>query len=413
MKRRPLTLTIVLVAFGALLAGCATNSPTEMVGMRARTSFAEFDRRARAREPLTVVFFGGSLTWGANASDPNRTSERGLMMKYLRERYPRTPFHFVDAAIGGTGSTLAIFRVDRDVLSYDPDLVFLDFTANDGLFDRDVPTLMAYETLVRRMVSRGIPVCQVFYGFKWSYSKAATLAHMHRYQSHLKIAAAYHTGVADTLPGLCELVAEGKESVDVMWPIDGAHPGDHGYEVFFRFVREGFEQAMAEGRICTVPEKPVFGAFSRVERIRLSEHLPEGWTKERTFRTSLWFDGLSSRWMDDVAVCDARNRDQVKPLRMEFDGTLVGLFGEANQDGLSFRVRIDGEPVPYQPDKKKPAKPTWPTSTARFGTGNLFFWRLLARDLAPGKHVLEVESVFEEGTKHGQLRIGSVCVAGP
>jgi len=40
-------------------------------------SFAEFDRKARAGEPLSVVFFGGSLTFGANASNPETTSWRG------------------------------------------------------------------------------------------------------------------------------------------------------------------------------------------------------------------------------------------------------------------------------------------------------------------------------------------------
>jgi hypothetical protein len=35
-------------------------------------SFARFDRRANAGERLNVVFFGCSLTWGANATDPQK-----------------------------------------------------------------------------------------------------------------------------------------------------------------------------------------------------------------------------------------------------------------------------------------------------------------------------------------------------
>ena len=34
----------------------------------ASPDFADFDRRARSGERLSVVFFGASLTWGANAS---------------------------------------------------------------------------------------------------------------------------------------------------------------------------------------------------------------------------------------------------------------------------------------------------------------------------------------------------------
>ena len=38
-------------------------------------SFADFDARATAGERLTVVYFGGSLTWSANASEPDAQSD--------------------------------------------------------------------------------------------------------------------------------------------------------------------------------------------------------------------------------------------------------------------------------------------------------------------------------------------------
>ena len=76
-----------------------------------RPSFAEFDAKAASGEArLNVVFFGGSFTWGAGASDPQRTSWRGLMMQYLLERYPKGSFAFHDATVGGTGSQLGVFR---------------------------------------------------------------------------------------------------------------------------------------------------------------------------------------------------------------------------------------------------------------------------------------------------------------
>lgn len=45
--------------------------------LAAAVSVAGFCEKAERREPLTVAFFGGSLTWGANATDPNVTSWRG------------------------------------------------------------------------------------------------------------------------------------------------------------------------------------------------------------------------------------------------------------------------------------------------------------------------------------------------
>ena len=83
-------------------------------------SFADFDRRARAGEELSIVFFGGSLTWSANASDPNRTGFRPLVAEWLRGKYPAAHFRFHDAGLGGTGSMLGIFRLGRDVFAHEP-----------------------------------------------------------------------------------------------------------------------------------------------------------------------------------------------------------------------------------------------------------------------------------------------------
>ena len=64
-------------------------------------SFEDFDQRARNGENLTVAFFGGSLTWGARASDPQKTSYRAIIGRKLVEAYPKAHFKFIDAAIGG------------------------------------------------------------------------------------------------------------------------------------------------------------------------------------------------------------------------------------------------------------------------------------------------------------------------
>ncbi|HEY9247965.1 MAG TPA: GDSL-type esterase/lipase family protein, partial [Rariglobus sp.] len=134
---------------------------------QAAPSFSDFDQRAHKGERLSVVFFGGSLTWGAQATDPQLTSYRALTSRKLEETYPDAHFRFWDAAIGGTGSQLGAFRLERDVLSRKPDLVFLDFTINDNPYaEPDPDRLAAYEAIVRRLVSSGIPVVQAIFAAK-------------------------------------------------------------------------------------------------------------------------------------------------------------------------------------------------------------------------------------------------------
>ena len=381
-------------------------------------SFENFDRCASAGgQPLTVVFFGGSLTWGANASDPQRTSYRGLMMDYLLRKYPKAPFRFVDASIGGTGSKLGLFRVDRDVLAYHPDLVFLDFTANDGCDGSDPRSLSSYEELLREIIGQGVPVVQAYFGFKSMFGAGYHPEQLLGYEQRLQLADVYRTGCGDALPYVQGKLTSGAAAIDSLWAInhgrDGAHPDDPGYRLFFEAVRDGYEQAVAEKRVCVMPPHPVAPDLYRhhTRHVLVDDSLPAGWTREQTFRTSMWFDGLSSRWMGDVAVCDVANRVEVRPLRIDFEGTLVGLFGEADQDGLGFKVSIDGKPVLYAPNAATPPNDVWPADFKKMG-GRLFFWRVLSDSLTPGKHALEIDPVMPDTVSQGQLRIESVCSAG-
>ena len=383
------------------------------LSMGATPSFEDFDRRARKGEPLSVVFFGGSLTWGANASEPQTTSYRGLMAQYLQAKYPKAPFTFHDAAIGGTGSALGLFRLQRDVLAYKPDLVFLDFTANDDLFSEDLPTLGSYETLMREMVGQGIPVVQVFMGFRFNFGSDYDLAKLPRYREHQRLAQAYHTGVGDVFPYVQKNITAGAADLQKLWPFDGAHPDDAGYRLFFEAVRDGFDRAVLEKRVCIVPKEPVFASVYRLwKRVRLAEgSLPQGWQVSKTLRTSMWYDGLSSRWMGDVAVCDANDKAAAQPLKIPFEGSLVALFGERTGTSLGFRVKIDGKVVQYRPNAKSEPTAVWPTDTRSMGGGNLFYWTVLKNDLSPGAHELEIEPVFDNATDSSKLRIESVCSA--
>ena len=94
------------------------------VELRAREGLPNFIAKAKAGEKVTVAYFGGSIT-AANGWRPQTTA-------WLRHRYPGAVFTEIDAAIGGTGSDLGVFRLGHDVLAHRPDLVFVEFAVNDG-----------------------------------------------------------------------------------------------------------------------------------------------------------------------------------------------------------------------------------------------------------------------------------------
>jgi len=384
---------VVLVGMVAALGAAALEKP----------SFAEFDAKAKSGETrLNVVFFGGSFTWGAGASDPQRTSWRGQMMQYLLARYPKGNFAFHDATVGGTGSQLGIFRLERDVLSRKPDLVFLDFCANDGAWCVDPSTLGTYEHLLRRMVGANICVVHAYFGGKCMFGKDYNPEKNFARRTYAKrLSAAYDVPEGDLFPLLQGDWKAGKADLDRLWtPKDGTHPDDAGYRYFFECVRLGFEDAVAKGTVSRVPEKPVFGDVEKICRAELAqETLPAGWTRDFTLRNAAWFDGLSSRWMDEAVVFSGTN---AVPLKLTARGQLIGFFGEGHPDGLAFDVFVDGQKVARHGTK--------------LGFGQLFVHRSsLDKDWKTNLHdterAVEIVPVIDPKNPKGTLRLSCLFSA--
>ena len=84
-----------------------------------RNSLQAIERRREA----TVAFIGGSIT--------EMKGYRMMVQELLTKKFPKTEFQFVNAGISSTCSTTGAFRLERDVLSTNPDLLFVEFAVND------------------------------------------------------------------------------------------------------------------------------------------------------------------------------------------------------------------------------------------------------------------------------------------
>ncbi len=389
--------------------------------------FADFNRRARAGEKLNVVFFGASLTWGANSSNPTETSYRAVMAQRFEAAYPRAHFRFFDAAIGGTGSQLGAFRLQRDVLNHHPDLVFLDFSANDDINSDDRETLSSYEWIVRRLVADRVPVVQVIFPFEWNVAPGA-MAKMKRRDAHLKISRAYNTGLGDAISLANKRVESKQVNIKTLWPLDGVHPGDKGYQMFADAAFAGFQEAVREKRVSRVPFKMLYdAAYVSPHRVRISQMgaLPQGWRRGIPNRTSAYFDFLMSRWLDDEVIASNRREvvaadgksekvpQEVERLKFRFYGANVLLFGETTLQTGKYRAYIDGDLVQRFDNQGKPVAPEFdPGAFGKAINGNGHHVQVIATGLNPNvDHTLEIEPIFAADTEQ-ELRFESVCVAG-
>lgn len=106
------------------------------------------------QQQVDVVYLGGSQTeaqgWRVRVGEWIDQTYGGLVDG-------RTIKHH-NAGVGGTDSSYAVARLERDVLSYEPDLVFVEFASNDG-YSGDLSStsrqrvLNAMEGIVRRLQS--------------------------------------------------------------------------------------------------------------------------------------------------------------------------------------------------------------------------------------------------------------------
>ena len=110
--------------------------------VRARGGLPNFFRKAQTTgAEVKIGYLGGSIT--------AQKGWRVLTLEYFKKAYPQASFAEINAAIGGTGSDLGVFRVQQDVLSKGPDLLFVEFAVNDGGADPQ-RIIRAMEGIVRQ-----------------------------------------------------------------------------------------------------------------------------------------------------------------------------------------------------------------------------------------------------------------------
>ena len=107
----------------------------------ARTGLPNLRAKLAAHAPVTVAFLGGSIT--KNASEGGFVNQ---VMVWISSLGSGTAVETVNAGIGNTGSDFGAQRIEADVLSHRPDVLFVEFAVNDS--DRECTADM--ERIVRK-----------------------------------------------------------------------------------------------------------------------------------------------------------------------------------------------------------------------------------------------------------------------
>ena len=107
--------------------------------------------KAKNGEEVSIVYLGGSITEGSNASPRTTGCYAYLSAQKFAEKFmaDKSQLKYHNAGISGTPSLLGVTRSEKDVLAHNPDIVFVEFAVNDGT---DPNSRMAYESLVCKLL---------------------------------------------------------------------------------------------------------------------------------------------------------------------------------------------------------------------------------------------------------------------
>ena len=91
--------------------------------------------------PLTVAYLGGSITEGRNYTTP--------FSDYLKENFAKGGFTEINAGMSGTSSVVGLVRSEKDIVSAEPDIIFLEFSVNDH---EDILYKKAFESCIQKFL---------------------------------------------------------------------------------------------------------------------------------------------------------------------------------------------------------------------------------------------------------------------
>lgn len=216
--------------------------PAEKI--RARQGIGHAMAKIQAGQGVTVAYLGGSIT-AANGWRPKTTA-------WLKKTFPNAKFQEIHAAIGGTGSDLGVFRLGRDVLQYNPDLLFVEFAVNDsGAAPESIWRSM--EGIVRQTWRKDPKTDIVFtYTIHEGMINELKQGSCPRSMSAMELLADFYgiPSVNFAVP-VVELLKQDKlvfqaprqpEGGKIWFAGDGCHPRDEGHEIYLQLLAEAILQ---------------------------------------------------------------------------------------------------------------------------------------------------------------------------
>jgi lysophospholipase L1-like esterase len=363
MNRSLSTLFLLCVAAG-FISGINVQAEDEFprveaVECRERGGIPNFLQKLKKGdgEELRVAYLGGSITAAPGW--------RVKSLAWLQEIYPDAKLSGINAAIGGTGSDLGVFRVQQDVLAHRPDLLFVEFAVNDGgaspeRIQKGMEGIVRQtreanpETDIIFVYTLSEPFLEDLQNGKFSRSASAMEAVADHYgipsiHFGLEVAAMEKSG---------KLLFKGEKPADddgkdapVVFSTDGVHPlVETGHELYLKAIQRSWEKIAAatdpgtESKELIEPLRDDHWGAAKL--VPISESMLRGdWVKLEAGENG---DTIAKRFSSKMPQM-WRARTPGAALTLKFRGSQIGVYDIVGPDGGQLQVSLDGgEPKAYR-----------------------------------------------------------------
>ena len=319
---------------------------------RPRNGWPNFFAKANTTgAEVHIAYFGGSIT--------AQSGWRPKTLAHFQKAYPGAKFFEINAAIGGTGSDLGVFRLNADVLQHRPDLVLVEFAVNDGGAAPE-QIYRCMEGIVRQ-IWRAAPKCEI--GFVYTLTEALAPAMLEgRFQRSASAMEriADHYGIP-TIHLAMEVVRLAKEG-RLVWraPLpkteaeqqalgdkfvfapDAVHPHpETGHELYLQAVVRSLAPIQAASQKSGAHTLPAPFIASNYEAARLvpisAAQLSPGFVALDT-KTDVW----AKKWAHRLPVL-YRGSQAGETITFKFKGTRCAIYDVIGPNSGQVRATIDDQ----------------------------------------------------------------------
>lgn len=327
-----------------------------------RNGVGNFLAKLMAGKPVTVAYLGGSIT--------EMSGWRNMATDWLRRTWPKAKVTEVHAAIGGTGSGLGVFRLGHDVLSMNPDLLFVEFATNDS-GESAGSIWRNFDGIVQQTWSNNPKTDIVFvytittrmmgeYGSGKMNHAASAMEHLADHYGipsvcfGPRVAAEVKAGrlimslgevptaVPKETPDRDRLINEElKKKGQTLFSKDGVHPALPGHEFYLKSVVAAFKAMRSLPPVDHAPfvGRPFFdGTLAEAKMVPIDEAMlsGKGWTK-------LAADAPEQKAFAKRGGQFYRADRPGAKLAFRFRGTRCGIYDLLSPKGANVRVSVDGK----------------------------------------------------------------------